>query len=78
MHYVDASLRFPLTDRLGARLVYRLQKESIRDWHYRNLQATPVVLGNQGAAALPTAVVLDGGPENYNVNWFGVLFQIKL
>jgi len=37
-----------------------------------------VGLGNQGAAALPTVVVLDGGPEDYNANWFGVLFQLKL
>jgi hypothetical protein len=76
--YLDASLRFPLTERLAARLVYRFQREDIRDWHYQNVDSTPVVLGAQGAAALPTAVVLDGGPDDYNVNWFGVLFQLKL
>jgi hypothetical protein len=76
--YIDASLRIPLTQRVAARLVYRYQKETIRDWHYRNLDSTPVALGGQGAGALPTAVVLDGGPDNYKVNWFGVLFQLKL
>ena len=76
--YLDGSLRFPLNERLSARLVYRYQKESIRDWHYRNLDATPVVLGNNGAAALPTALMLDGGPESFEVNWYGLLFQIKL
>ena len=75
--YLDATLRFPLTERLSARLVYRYQKEAIRDWHYRNLDATPVVLG-ANAGALPTAVMLDGGPQDFTVNWFGVMFQIKL
>jgi hypothetical protein len=77
-NYLDASLRFPLTERLSARLVYRYQKESIRDWHYRNLDATPVVLGGGGANALPTALILDGGPYDYRVNWYGVVLQIKL
>ena len=77
-NYLDASLRFPLTERLSARLIYRYQKETIRDLHYRNLDASPVVLGGNGAAALPTAVMLDGGPQDYKVNWFGVMFQIKL
>ncbi|MDO8540578.1 MAG: MtrB/PioB family outer membrane beta-barrel protein [Opitutaceae bacterium] len=76
--YVDASLRFPLTERLSTRLVYRYQKESIRDWHYRNLDTTPVVLGGNGAAALPTALMLDAGPLNYRVNWYGVMLQLKL
>jgi hypothetical protein len=76
--YLDATLRFPLTERLSTRLVYRYQKESIRDWHYRNLDATPVVLGNNGAAALPTALMLDGGSESYEVNWYGIMLQIKL
>jgi hypothetical protein len=77
-HFLDASLRFPLTKNLSARVLYRCQKEDIRDWHYRNVHENPVGLGNQGAAALPTVVVLDGGPEDYNANWFGVLFQLKL
>src|SRR5262249_47024577 len=76
--YLDASFRFPFTDRLAARLVYRFQRERIRDWHYQRLDATPVVLGNNGTAALPTAIMLDGGPQNFDVNWFGVMFQVKL
>jgi len=76
--YLDASLRFPFTDRLSARLVCRYQKETIRDWHYRGVDGNPVVLGNNGATALPTIIILDGGPQSYAVSWFGVLFQIKL
>jgi hypothetical protein len=75
--YLDASLRFPFTERFSTRLVYRWQRERIRDWHYQRVDTTPVVLGNN-AAALPTATVLDGGPQNYDVSWFGLLFQIKL
>ncbi len=77
VRYLDAGLRFPLTQRLSARLVYRYQQESIRDWHYQNLDATPVVLGANPVAA-PTAIQLDGGPHDYRVQWFGVMFQIKL
>jgi len=73
--YLDASLRYPLTDRLAVRLFYRHQKEHIRDWHYQNLDAIPVV-GNP--AALPTAVVLDSGPHDFKVGWYGVMMQIEL
>lgn len=76
-NYLDANLRIPITERISARLVYRYQKEVIRDWHYRNLDTTPVVLGANANAA-PTAVQLDAGPEDYRVNWYGVIFQVKL
>ena len=76
--YLDASLLIPLTGRLSARLVCRYQKETIRDWHYRNVHEMPVVLGNNGAAALPTIAVLDGGPQAFEVSWYGVMFQLKL
>jgi hypothetical protein len=26
----------------------------------------------------PTLLMLDSGPQDYRVNWFGVMFQIKL
>lgn len=75
INYLDATLRFQLTERLSCRFIYRYQREDIRDWHYQNLDSTPVVIGNPAAA--PTAVILDGGPHNYNVNRYGVIFQIK-
>ena len=75
INYLDASLRYPLSARVSARLVYRYQDEAIRDWHYQNLNTTPVV---GAAGALPTAVILDGGPHDYNANWFGVMIQITL
>jgi len=74
-HFLDASLRFPLTERMSLRLVYRYQEEDIRDWHYRNLDTMPVV-GNP--AALPTAVILDSGPHDFTVNWYGVMLRIEL
>ncbi len=76
INYLDVILRFQLTPRLSCRFVYRYQQESINDWHYQNLDSTPVVVASPSAA--PTAVILDGGPHNYNVNRFGVIFQIKL
>ena len=76
-NYLDASLRIPLTPRLAARLTYRYQKEVIRDWHYQNLNGSPVVLANNNAAAVPTSIQLDGGPYGYLVNWCGVTFELK-
>lgn len=73
--YLDASLRYPLTDRLSVRLFWRYQVEHIRDWHYQNLDMVPVV----GApAALPTAVILDSGPRDFEVGWYGIMMQIEL
>jgi hypothetical protein len=74
--YLDASLRFPLTPRLALRLVYRNQWESIRDWHYNRVDTTPVITANVNNP--PTLLMLDSGPLDYRVNWFGVMFQIKL
>ena len=76
--YLDASFRYPLTARITARFLYRYQTESIRDWHYQNLDALPVVPAANGAAGLPTVVALDGGRYNYRVNWYGVMLQLKL
>ena len=75
INYLDASLRYPLSARVSARLVYRYQHEAIRDWHYQNLNINPVI---GTANALPTAVILDGGPHDYNANWFGVMIQFTL
>jgi predicted porin len=73
--YLDTSLRYPLTDRLAVRLFWRYQREHIRDWHYQNLDLVPVV----GApAALPSAVILDSGPHDYEVGWYGIMMQIEL
>lgn len=77
INYLDASLNIPLTPRISTRLFYRYQKEHIRDWHYRNLDTTPVVPG-ANANAVPTVLMLDAGPDDYRVNWFGVMVQYKL
>lgn len=74
--YLDASLRFPLTPRLALRLVYRNQGESIRDWHYNRVDPTPVITAKVNNP--PPLLKLDSGPQDYRVNWFGVMFQIKL
>lgn len=74
--YLDASLRFPLTNRVALRLVYRNQWESVRDWHYQKVDTTPVITANVNNP--PTLLMLDSGPKDYRVNWFGVTMQIKL
>lgn len=76
IYYLDASLRYKLTELWSVRFIYRYQKENIVDWHYQNLAASPVVLG-ANPAALPTAILLDGGPYDYQVSWYGVSFQYK-
>jgi len=77
LNYLDANLTVPLTERLSLRFFYRYQQMTIRDWHYQNLDGAPVALGAAGATALPTAIILDGGPEDYNANWFGAMLRIK-
>jgi hypothetical protein len=74
----DASLVVPVDKQVAVRLLYRYETGKIRDWHYQNIEGSPVVLGAAGAAGLPTAVILDGGPQDYKANVFGVLFQLKL
>jgi len=73
--YLNASLRYALTERWAVRFVCRYQTERIRDWHYEGIDTTPVV-GNP--TALPTAVILDGGPHDYKVTWYGVIFEVDL
>ena len=74
----DASLVVPFSRQVALRVLYRYESGSIRDWHYQNIEGTPVVLSAGGAGALPTAVVLDGGPQDFHASVFGVLFQIKM
>ncbi len=77
INYLDANLRIPLSQAWALRFIYRHQKETIRDWHYANLATTPVVLNNNNNNALPTAILLDGGPTNYRVDWYGAMLQFK-
>jgi hypothetical protein len=73
--YLDASLRIPIDHAWAVRLLYRYQRETIRDWHYYGLATTPVVAGNVNN--LPTGVLLDAGPTNYRVDWYGAMVQLK-
>jgi hypothetical protein len=74
----DASLLVPVTPQVSMRLLYRYETGSIRDWHYQNIEGSPVVLGATGAAALPVAVILDGGPQDYKASVFGLMFRIAM
>lgn len=72
---LDLSLRVPLSKAWAVRFVYRYQAEKIRDWHYYGLLSTPVVTANVNN--LPTGALLDAGPTNYRVDWYGAMFQLK-
>ena len=70
----DAGLVIPVSKQVAMRLLYRYESGMISDWHYQGLDASPVAAAN--IANLPTAVVLDGGPQDYRVHVIGVFFQI--
>lgn len=48
-------------------LLYRYEKTKVRDWYYQGLEGAPVVVNPRGTG-LPTAIILDRGPEDYTVN----------
>ena len=74
----EAGLVVPVDKRMAVRLLYRYESGKIRDWHYQNIEGSPVALGAAGAAGLPAAVILDGGPQDFHASVFGVLFQLKM
>ncbi len=73
----DMSLLIPVSDQATVRLLYRHEYGKVRDWHYQGIEGTPVVVAPPGTA-VPTAIILDGGPEDYDTNMFGILLQLKL
>lgn len=72
----DASLVVPYSRQVAVRLLYRYESGTIADWHYTGLNASPIAAAT--ITALPTAVVLDGGPQNFRASVFGILLQIRM
>jgi MtrB/PioB family decaheme-associated outer membrane protein len=62
---LETSLKFVLNKHTALRLYHRYERARFEDWHYDGL---PLVLGNEG-------VFLGAGPQDYDVNVFGVFFQ---
>lgn len=66
----EASVVVPLVKRLSLRFLYWYERTEIRDWHYDGIDQNSMP-ANNGA-------YLDFGPQNYKVNFFGVLFRYDL
>jgi len=74
-HIFEANLLIPINKSTSTRVVLRHEIGKITDWHYTNLQSTPVA---GAAGALPTAVILDAGPQDYRATMLGVMFNFKM
>jgi hypothetical protein len=74
-HIFEANLLVPVNKMTSTRLMLRHEVGKIRDWHYLGFDTTPVS-GNP--AALPTAVVLDAGPQDFKATTIGVMFNFKM
>ena len=72
---LSTSLLVPVVDTFDVRLIYRYEDQHIDDWHYRGLEASPIA---GGGTALPTAIILDGGPDNYHANIIGLMLRFKI
>ena len=78
-HVFDATLLVPYDKRTSFRFLYHHESGRIKDWHYFN--GPGLVNAVNPVQALGTAVptlLLDGGPQNYHVNAFGVYFLYKM
>ncbi len=74
---IEANLLVPVSRTATVRALFRHERGRIRDWHYLGFENSPVAVNAPGTA-LPTAVILDAGPQNYRSNLFGLLLQVRL
>jgi hypothetical protein len=82
---LDLNLLVPTTKKLTTKLMYHFETVRITDWHYTNVQGSPVAslspapaAGVAQPAGVPLGFVLDQGPQNYHVHAFGVMLNYKL
>lgn len=73
----EANLLMPVNKTVSARLLLRHERGKYNDWHYSGLQDSPVAVNAPGTA-LPTAVILDAGTQNYRSTLIGLMFQVRL
>lgn len=74
-HIFEANVLVPVNKTVSTRFMVRHEVGKINDWHYLGFDTTPVS-GNP--AALPTAVILDAGPQDYTTSIIGVMVNFKL
>lgn len=66
------NLLIPMSKKSSARLMYRHESGSVKDWHYNG-----VPIGASAAEGNAT-LMLDAGPQDYHTNVIGVMFQFLL
>ncbi len=66
------NLLIPIQKKATARVMYRHESGSVKDWHY-----TGTPLGASAAEGNAT-LMLDAGPQDYHTNVFGVMLQFLL
>ncbi len=67
---LDASLEFPFSASTSARLLMRIERGRIRDWHYDGVAVNPVPANN--------AVYLDSGPQySYDASLIGFFVRTR-
>jgi hypothetical protein len=66
------NLLIPIQKKATARVMYRHESGSVKDWHYTNVP--PGASAAEGNATL----MLDAGPQDYHTNAFGVMLQFLL
>jgi hypothetical protein len=66
------NLLIPIQKKSSARVMYRHESGSVKDWHY-----TGMPLGASAAEGNAT-LMLDAGPQDYHTNVIGVMFQFLL
>jgi hypothetical protein len=66
------NLLIPIQKKASARVMYRHESGSVKDWHY-----TGMPLGASAAEGNAT-LMLDAGPQDYHTNVIGVMFQFLL
>ncbi|MCL2344404.1 MAG: MtrB/PioB family outer membrane beta-barrel protein, partial [Desulfobulbus sp.] len=72
MHNLEVDLIKNFTKSLAVRLMYRLDKYSVKDWHYDYLDTAT------NAAGVPAGYMAsDMGTLNFNINTFGAFLQYK-
>jgi len=64
----EASLSYPFSKTMAARLYYRYERGKVSDWHYDGVAQNPVPANN--------AAYLDTGPEDYSASTFGLFLKV--
>lgn len=74
---LEANLLVPISKTVSTRLLLRHDWGRFRDWHYQGFDASPVAVNAPGTT-LPTATILDAGPQTYRATLIGLMLQVRM